>query len=344
MTNVIDKCFVMFYTRYFKGRPRDVGNVKIYICESRYNEVSKEINQIKTWKSCIPAEAYHTDYELYLFETPLRQRKVHTPLLDLLPENAKMRMDKPPNPHKWGLEDAPPILGNVYHGSETPLLTTSPSPEPEGDPLPALIPPPPPSQKLSNNITQYIPPTATFNSTGSPYPQEETQQGFTLNSTSAPVHPLPLMPQVPVYRIPNYVNTPPQPAPVGRPRKNQNIPTQTISSAYTLPVAIPDEILSAFSCDDKGQMMWFNMPPMDVAGKHDNGAAVGPSAIWLDSQDKIKAKREERRQRDLGLTHDSELQHSRTQSAEASLPKAVASLDQHQMNEFIARHMTEMVQ
>ncbi|KKY14761.1 putative rsc complex subunit [Diplodia seriata] len=64
---VIDKCFVMFFTRYNKGRPRNLpADKEIYVCEARYNEEKHKLNKIKTWASCLPDEVRDKDYEMDL--------------------------------------------------------------------------------------------------------------------------------------------------------------------------------------------------------------------------------------------------------------------------------------
>lgn len=115
---VIEKCFVMFVTRFHRGRPKGYAGKKVYVCESRYNEDKKEMNKIKTWKSCIPDEVRGTDYEMDLFEGKQMQPiKVASPIAHLLPPDA------PENPSvlpkaKMGVENAPPIVGAVYKGEK----------------------------------------------------------------------------------------------------------------------------------------------------------------------------------------------------------------------------------
>jgi len=111
---VLSKCFVMFFTRYSRGRPKGVDEKKcpIYVCESRYNEIEKHFNKIKTWKSCIPDEVRGQDYELDAFEKQQVLKKLPSPILHLLPENA--HEDSPLPDAKMGVENAPPIIGAVF--------------------------------------------------------------------------------------------------------------------------------------------------------------------------------------------------------------------------------------
>lgn len=109
---VIGKCFVMFFTRYSRGRPKGIGNLQVYVCESRYNEVEKHFNKIKTWKSCIPDEVRGQDYEVDLFDKQEQLKKLTSPIAHLLPPNATE--DDPLPEAKLGADNAPPIVGAVY--------------------------------------------------------------------------------------------------------------------------------------------------------------------------------------------------------------------------------------
>lgn len=110
---VIDRCFVMFFTRYNKGRPRGLPPDKeVYVCEARYNEERFKLNKIKTWASCVPDEVREKDYEMDLFNLPKKMKKIPSPIKHLLPENAK-EDDPLPKP-TWGVSNAPPIVGAVH--------------------------------------------------------------------------------------------------------------------------------------------------------------------------------------------------------------------------------------
>lgn len=110
---VVDRCFVMFFTRFNRGRPRGFPPDKqVYVCEARYNEEKHKLNKIKTWASCLPDEVREKDYEMDLFEGPRKIRKVPSPIKHLLPADAK-ETDDLPKP-TWGAENAPPIIGAVH--------------------------------------------------------------------------------------------------------------------------------------------------------------------------------------------------------------------------------------
>jgi chromatin structure-remodeling complex subunit RSC1/2 len=112
--DVVDRCFVMFVTRFGRGRPRGFPRDKeVYVCESRYNEEKFRFNKIKTWASCVPDEVREKDYEMDLFDgPPQRLRKMPSPIKHLLREDAK-ESDGLPKP-TWGSPNAPPIVGAVH--------------------------------------------------------------------------------------------------------------------------------------------------------------------------------------------------------------------------------------
>ncbi len=110
---IVDRCFVMFFTRYFKGRPRGFpADKEVYVCEARYNEDKFKINKIKTWASCVPDEMRDKDYEMDLFDRPRKPVKVPSPIKHLLREDAR-EGDPLPKP-TWGAPNAPPIVGAVH--------------------------------------------------------------------------------------------------------------------------------------------------------------------------------------------------------------------------------------
>lgn len=123
--DVLDRCFVMFVTRFNKGRPRGFPPDKeVYVCESRYNEEKFRFNKIKTWASCVPDEVRERDYEMDLFDVPRRMRKVPSPIKHLLREDAK-ETDNLPRP-TWGSPNAPPIVGAVHRRPPEPNVSSVP--------------------------------------------------------------------------------------------------------------------------------------------------------------------------------------------------------------------------
>ncbi|KAL1619540.1 hypothetical protein SLS56_010034 [Neofusicoccum ribis] len=147
---VIDRCFVMFFTRYNKGRPRNFpADKEIYVCEARYNEEKHKLNKIKTWASCLPDEVRDKDYEMDLFDAPRKIKKVPSPIAYLLKDEAK-ESDDLPEP-EWGAANAPPKIGAVHKRPRDPKE----SPPPEPTPTPPPQPPPPPRQ--DSNMSTHAP-------------------------------------------------------------------------------------------------------------------------------------------------------------------------------------------
>lgn len=110
---IVDRCFVMFVTRYNRGRPRGLPPEKdVYVCESRYNEEKHKLNKIKTWASCLPDEVREKDYEMDLFDVPRRIKKIPSPIKHLLKKDAKETDDLPKV--TWGADNAPPVVGAVH--------------------------------------------------------------------------------------------------------------------------------------------------------------------------------------------------------------------------------------
>lgn len=142
--DILEKCFVMFITKYQRGRPKGVGTRSVYCCESRYNETEKTFNKIRTWKACIPDEIRSTDYPMDLFDRPKHVRRVVSPIKHLLAPDAK-NTDPVPEP-MMGASNAPPLIGAVYKRPYDPAnppekpTPITPGPELVGSASPAAVP------------------------------------------------------------------------------------------------------------------------------------------------------------------------------------------------------------
>lgn len=124
--DIVDRCFVMFHTRYHRGRPRGFPpNKEVYVCEARYNEERYTFNRIKTWSSCLPDEVRERDYEMNLFDIPRKLVKEPTPIAHLLKEGAREN-DPLPKPN-WGHKDAPPVIGGVHIRPREPNVSRVPA-------------------------------------------------------------------------------------------------------------------------------------------------------------------------------------------------------------------------
>ena len=121
--DVEDRCFVMFITRYPRGRPRGLpADKSVYVCEARYNEERFKLNKIKTWTSCLPDEVREKDYEMDLFDIPRMLKKVPSPIKHLLQADAK-ETDDLPKP-TWRSPNAPPLIGAVHRRPREPNVSS----------------------------------------------------------------------------------------------------------------------------------------------------------------------------------------------------------------------------
>ncbi|KAI9643481.1 hypothetical protein NHQ30_008100 [Ciborinia camelliae] len=198
--DVIDRCFVMFFTRYFKGRPRNFpADKEIYVCEARYNETLSKLNKIKTWASCVPDEVREKDYEMDLFEVPRPLKKFPSPIKHLLRDDAT---ENDPLPKATeGAKGAPPIVGAVHKlpRAENVRLPPPPSPTPPpASPLPNPEPirPPPTSDRPRFDSQGDISMGGTTPSAASPMiSQHSTQPPYTQSFAQARPSASPAPPQ-----------------------------------------------------------------------------------------------------------------------------------------------------
>ncbi|KAK3487219.1 hypothetical protein B0T13DRAFT_491774 [Neurospora crassa] len=166
-----DRCFVMFITRYPKGRPRGLPyNKMVYVCEARYNEEKCKFNKVKTWSSCLPEEVRDQDYEMDLWPVPRTMRKIPSPIKHLLQADAK-ETDDLPKP-TWRSPNAPPLIGAVHRRPREP----NESPPPEAHPtfiapVPLAIGPGPGSgSSHRQSFSGGVPGTPTFHPSVAPAP------------------------------------------------------------------------------------------------------------------------------------------------------------------------------
>ncbi|KAK3348119.1 hypothetical protein B0H65DRAFT_508072 [Neurospora tetraspora] len=167
---VEDRCFVMFITRYPKGRPRGLPfNKMVYVCEARYNEEKCKFNKVKTWSSCLPEEVRDQDYEMDLWPVPRTMRKIPSPIKHLLQADAK-ETDDLPKP-TWRSPNAPPLIGAVHRRPREP----NESPPPEAHPIsiapvPLAIGPGPGPGSSHRPSFSGVPGTPTFHPSVAPAP------------------------------------------------------------------------------------------------------------------------------------------------------------------------------
>ncbi|KAF2470470.1 Bromodomain-containing protein [Lindgomyces ingoldianus] len=302
---VVDRCFVMFFTRYNKGRPRDFpADKEIYVCEARYNEEKHKLNKIKTWASCLPDEVRDKDYVMDLFDAPRKLKKVPSPIAYLLRDDQK-ETDDLPKP-EWGAENAPPKIGAVHRRprdpKESPPPEPTPSPPPPPPPAPAMPTPPLPPQPTNGygGESQRNYPLAQAPA-ASPMPAP-TPQPHHLQSAYTPTHPrqfhthsaspAPHASHMPASQPSGYqaitphltFSTPQAPAAMPQyatPRPAPSYQQPVVHQApvgykapqpvevYTLNdhanASIPPEIREQFQRDDQGRVLFFTAPPLNTS-------------------------------------------------------------------------------
>lgn len=320
------KCFIMFYTRYFKGRPRNIAEgTEVYVCKDRYNEERHQFNTIKTWASCLPDEVRDKDYEMDLFDQARKMKKFPSPIAYLLKEDQKETDDFPKV--TWGADGAPPKIGAVHRRPRN--EKDSPPPEPTPPPAPKVeAPPPRPIQQIaptsSNTFTpgsQQQRPSQTPATNMRPISFTPTQSGSypphsanqapqrppsAQSSTYGPTTPQTQSMQRPAqppssYQQPqpgtgasqNQAQYPPRPNPTNY-RDPPPIEVYTLPDAANL--SIPADIREQYQRDEFGRVLFFTTPP--VASEGTTGAATGHSVRYLAAKarraEEIAKKRQER--------------------------------------------------
>lgn len=80
--DVLERCMVMYYTRYVRGRPKApmyTKDMSLYVCESRYKDDTRSFKKIKNWGTAIPEEVRKIEYEMDHFQQPMQLRRVPSP-------------------------------------------------------------------------------------------------------------------------------------------------------------------------------------------------------------------------------------------------------------------------
>ena len=263
-SQILSRTFVQFITRYTRGRPKHwPATEKIWVCESRYNDLTKAFSKINQWRACVPEEVRFDEYELFTFERQRQYERFPSPLISLLNPQDKIvaEGEKLPEPMEPGSDNGPPTVGAIYRGD---------SPEPEKEPTP----PPPPAQPVTRPIQRVVDsllpqPMPYKNPTGG-----GQQQGFI-----APYRPVPSIGQQSRY--------PSQPMRQQQPSQPSAPAEQPL--AFTMPIAVPPEVAELVAKDNQGRVLWFGVPPVDIVGWSGGEGVRGHSVEYLAK----KRKREE---------------------------------------------------
>ncbi|KAJ8109879.1 hypothetical protein OPT61_g7129 [Boeremia exigua] len=359
---VVDRCFVMFITRYNKGRPRDFpADKEIYVCEARYNEENHKLNKIKTWASCLPDEVRDKDYVMDLFDSQKKLKKVPSPIAYLLKDDQK-ETDDLPKP-EWGAENAPPKIGAVHRRPRDPKDSPPPEPTPPPPPTPPPAPVmPTPSLPRVDSSSYAGAPPSNYPIAQAPAPAmpAPTPQHHHISSAYTPAHtghyhtsqsPAPHIhqqtPQAPSYQpITPHVPFTPQPAApmqqyqTPRPAPGYQQPYAQPPPGYKAPppvevyilndhanASIPQDIREQFQRDEKGRVLFFTAPPLNVSQPlTKNGRALGHSAAYLAARARREKARAEKRKADATSTTEESAAKKAKHEDDSKLQKAVADL------------------
>ena len=361
---VVDRCFVMFITRYNKGRPRDFpADKEIYVCEARYNEENHKLNKIKTWASCLPDEVRDKDYVMDLFDAQKKLKKVPSPIAYLLKDDQK-ETDDLPKP-EWGAENAPPKIGAVHRRPRDPKDSPPPEPTPPPPPTPPPAPAmPTPSLPRADSSSYGGAASSNYPIAQAPAPtpmSAPTPQHHHISSAYTPTHPghyhtsqspAPHVhqqaPQAPSYQpITPHVPFTPQPAApmqqyqTPRPAPGYQQPYAQPPPGYKAPppvevyilndhanASIPQDIRKQFQTDEKGRVLFFTAPPLNVSQPWTkDGRALGHSAAYLAARARReKAKAEKRKADAAGATEREEAVKKAKREDDKKMQKAIVDL------------------
>ncbi|THC95460.1 hypothetical protein EYZ11_005054 [Aspergillus tanneri] len=336
---IVDRCFVMFFTRYNRGRPRGLPPDKdVYVCEARYNEEKHKLNKIKTWASCLPDEVREKDYEMDLFDAPRRIKKIPSPIKHLLKDDAK-DTDDLPKP-TWGAENAPPVVGAVHRRPRD--ENESPPPEPTPSPPPSLPPAPqqssisqpstrpsvdnqsvgsmaaaaparspaapvPPAQNSPTPVTSMtfqqpqVPPTQTYQSTLQRRSSNFVPQSPHPATYQTPSHAHSYAAAQPSPYTPYQASRMPMPPAAATYKSNAPRPIEVFHLSDAANTAIPADIREQFHCDNQGHVLFFSSPPLDVIPSVQQ--KLGHSLKYLAAKEERRKLVEKKKRKEL---HDRE--------------------------------------
>lgn len=283
-SQIISKTFVQFITRYTRGRPKHwPANEKIWVCESRYNDLTKAFSKINQWRACVPEEVRFDEYELFQFERQRQYERYPSPLMSFLKAEDKVigEGDKLPDPTEIGSEEGPPTIGAIYRGD---------SPEPEREPTPPLLPPQPVHHDSRASNLEPMSSIAPGLPQPMPYKNPMTPAS---HQTLTPLSYRPLPPQQQRYSS----------VPTRQHPSNQAPPAEQ-PLAFTMPIDVPPEVADLVAKDNQGKVLWFGVPPVDVVGWSGGEGVRGHTLEYLAKKRKKKESGEA--MRDVQVTKTSE--------------------------------------
>lgn len=295
-SQILSRTYVQFITRYTRGRPKDwPANEKIWVCESRYNDLSKAFSKINQWRACLPEEVRFDEEDIYLFDRQRQYERFPSPLVSYLKPDEKPvgEGESLPEPIEPGSEEGPPTVGAIYRGD---------SPEPEKEPTP----PPPPPEPVVNQPRPLQPMDPNPHGLPQPMPYKNPTLGQLSQNIYRPLPP----------RFPSAPSRPPVQAPP--------MPPAEQPSAFTMPITMPPEVSELVARDNQGRVLWFGVPPVDIVGWGSGQGIRGHTLEYL-AKKKRKAEEASEAMQDVQITQPSQDKSFKKQATEL-LVKALGQI------------------
>ncbi|KAG5513256.1 hypothetical protein PMAC_001626 [Pneumocystis sp. 'macacae'] len=268
INDIIDKCFVMFITKYIRGRPKDAGNKLIYVCESRYDEETKMFNKIKSWRACIPDEIRNKEYDMYYFERQQQPKKILSPILHLLPS-------KPPEVFIPSIISTPmipqkPIIPSLVTQTHTSVVI-NPNNQQQNNRKTHIPYYPPvaftlPVTDLNSENTQSENVDLSENGLRNLNKEKSNDDGKNINKNIKDVDM-----KDEIEKIDENINLTVE----NDDKTVENIKSVKKNNNFS------DEVAALFSRDDRGRVLWFPVPPIDVVSPTLESFVEGRSLAYL---------------------------------------------------------------
>ncbi|SCV72636.1 BQ2448_4173 [Microbotryum intermedium] len=271
----IDRCFVMFFTRYIRGRPKAPvwdESLPLYVVEHRYKDEIHSFKKIKNWNSCVPEEIRKQEYALVTFPggDPVTLPRFPSPFLRGIegPGRFGEALDEAPsggaganggksNEKETTTSSSTNATAGRYNSSAPLNPNANPQPAKASTPLGEFDLPRPPPNGLPHHAS--VPPEELH-----PLPPDS----FGRPTTYAPQY----------GGSPGVANAPPPPPPMPFLHSaGMFTPAEMAAQQEQRFTALPPQIQSKLRTDEYGDVLWFTTPglpekpfPNEATMQHDN--------------------------------------------------------------------------
>ncbi|GAA6041769.1 hypothetical protein JCM8097_008324 [Rhodosporidiobolus ruineniae] len=239
---VVGRCFVMFFTRYIRGRPQPPAwteGMPLYVCEYRYKDDVKSFKKIKSWNSCVPEEIRHHEYDYEPY-----------------PDGHVDTLPKVKSPFVRGVAEAQKAAAPVYH------FSPQPAPAAVEETLPAVKPPP--ADELPAMDIDIAEDTTAMDAAAAAAFAQSLSFDVSSFAAGAVNPPLPAAaPQQPVFFDLGASAAAPAPASALASPAVAATPAE-LAAATEFFAPLPGHIKSKFRNDTLGDLLWFTAPAADV--------------------------------------------------------------------------------